>query len=234
MISNVTSFANPTTKVYRLLPPSKRDIDDVIAIVFTGSTPPTEEDRARFPVLVRRMKILNALEWLKLNHSGYRDLVIDRKSLNKYGESEIPVEVLYHKTQVGDGNIPASSLSVLNTDNEQGTETGPCPFTVHGLTTSKFSNLSSNARKAIGLQHLSKDGAVLAVGQSEKPVGLFNNPLLYTQMYLWLFPYGMGSPGQMDGIFMVSAFNHLQIKASSNASFLMVKRGNFENIASSL
>ncbi|TFK23757.1 hypothetical protein FA15DRAFT_681014 [Coprinopsis marcescibilis] len=39
---------------------------------------------------------------------------------------------------------------------------------------------------------------------------------------------------QMDGIFVVSAFNHLQIKASSNASFLMVKRGNFENIARSL
>ncbi len=44
MISHVISFESPLAKIYDILPPPKKDIDEVLAILFTGPNKPTEED----------------------------------------------------------------------------------------------------------------------------------------------------------------------------------------------
>jgi len=88
-------FSNPTLKVYQALPPSRDEMEEVLAFIFTGSAQPTEQDFARTPFLVRREKVSRALEWLKLNHADYKDLEISQANLELYPLSSVPVKVGY-------------------------------------------------------------------------------------------------------------------------------------------
>ena len=78
MIANAIAWESPTVLVYHTLPPTREEMDDVLAVIFTGSAPPTNEDFQRTPMLARRDKVSKALEWLKLNHRDYADLNISR------------------------------------------------------------------------------------------------------------------------------------------------------------
>ena len=134
MIANAIMFTNPTVKVYKILPPSREELSEVLAVVFTGPANPTLEEFKRTPMFVQRNKVANALEWLKLNHSDYASLKISRENLDTYEEEGIPVIIDYQKTNITKGNKIPSAMSKHDMENEEGTEDGPCPFTVHGLT----------------------------------------------------------------------------------------------------
>ncbi|KAJ2911858.1 hypothetical protein MD484_g8555, partial [Candolleomyces efflorescens] len=49
---NAIQFPSPTVKIYQKLPPGREELDEVIAFIFTGIKPPTEEDLGRTPMLV--------------------------------------------------------------------------------------------------------------------------------------------------------------------------------------
>ena len=67
----------------------------MLAILFTGPCKPTAEDFARTPFLVRRNAVINALEWLKLNHIDYADVDISHANAMEYEEKMPPVTVEY-------------------------------------------------------------------------------------------------------------------------------------------
>ncbi|KAJ2911693.1 hypothetical protein MD484_g8721, partial [Candolleomyces efflorescens] len=117
MIANVIAFASPVVKVYQHLPPRRDELSEVLAFIFTGIKPPTEEDLGRTPMLVRRNAVSEALEWLKLNHADYADLVIDQDALASYPESGVPVEIIV-KTSADGSNIIASATSIHDTSDE--------------------------------------------------------------------------------------------------------------------
>ncbi|PPQ76733.1 hypothetical protein CVT26_004427, partial [Gymnopilus dilepis] len=258
MIANCIMFANPTVKVYNHLPPSREDLSEILAFVFIGHARPTDDDFKRTPMLVRRNRVAAALEWLKLNHGDYADLVISKENLDSYPMSGVPVSVEYKQLD-SDSNKIASSMSKFDNDIEDGTEDGACPFTVHGLTGEEYESLSMKALKIRALRHLEQGGKVLAVGHEEEAQSLYHNPQLYPQMFPWLFPYGKGGIGQAvharklseaehkknlllyhdkrfqtDLYFPIVAFNHEQIKSSSNGSFLLAKRQKFDTISKRL
>jgi hypothetical protein len=74
MRANVITFANPTPKIYNILPPPIEELDEVLAFIYTGPCKPTKTDFERTPLLFRRNKVGTALNWLKLNHCDYFDL----------------------------------------------------------------------------------------------------------------------------------------------------------------
>ena len=74
LVSHVIAFESPVRKVYNRLPPPREDLDDVLAILFTGPVRPMKEQYLCTPLLVRHNAVIRALEWLKLNHIDYRDL----------------------------------------------------------------------------------------------------------------------------------------------------------------
>ncbi|KAI0041269.1 hypothetical protein FA95DRAFT_1476247, partial [Auriscalpium vulgare] len=113
--------------------------------------------------------------------------------------------------------------------------------------------------RGIALKHLVEGGKALGVGQSDKPLSLYNNPQLYPQIFPWLFPYGLGGIGNINGVHRVSdtrrirdlllyhdkrfqqepmfpliALNHQQIKASGLGGFLVAKQANFKSITERL
>jgi hypothetical protein len=258
MTSNVIMYSNPTVKVYHALPPPKEELDDVLAFIFTGPAQPTDEDFKRSPMLVRRQKVLKALEWLKLNHRDYADLQISRQNLASYPLEGVPVNVIFKKTS-GDSNREASTMSVYDDDVEEGTSHGPCPITVHGLSGTDYGTATIDILKARALSHLENEGKILAIGHDSCPQSMYDNPQAYPQMFPWLFPYGFGGIGQPslknkiselqhkrlllmyhdkrfqhDLYFPIIAFNHEQLKGGVTGSFLVAKRQNFHDISSRL
>ncbi|KAJ2913599.1 hypothetical protein MD484_g6811, partial [Candolleomyces efflorescens] len=255
MVANVIAFEHPSLKIYQSLPVSRPDLDELLAVVFTGVSPPTVDDLKRTPVLVRRNKVRDALEWLKLNHVNYSDLNIDYKTLDTYPMEGVPVEVM-HQEQHDDRNVPATAQSKFDDETEIGTESGPCPFTVHGLTGDRYEKMTTQQRKAAALRHLKNSGDFLAIGHDPNPQSMYENPSLYPSMFPWLFPYGHGSIGQKchmglisrethikwclmyhdkrfqeDAGFVIVMFNHQLIRQGTSGSFMLVKRNNFDNVA---
>ncbi|KAF9455305.1 hypothetical protein BDZ94DRAFT_1231032, partial [Collybia nuda] len=196
--ANAIMFANPSVKIYHKLPPSIEELNEVLAIVFLGPVIPTDELWKRTPMLVRRNRVADALEWLKLNHVDYADLEISQENLNSYSLSGIPVTVDWKQTGIDESNINTQATSVHNDEIGIGTDQGPCTFRVHGLTGEQYSNMSISALKARALKHIATDGVTLGVGHDINPQSIYDNPQAYPGMFPWLFPYGYG--GFRNGI----------------------------------
>jgi hypothetical protein len=189
MKANAISFANPMPKIYNTLPPPADEMDDVLAFIYTGPCRPTKAEFECTPLLVRRNKVANALEWLKLNHVDYFDLEISQENLNTYPENGPSVVVDYRQSKT---NKDPEATSLHDNEDEDGTEEGPCPFIVHGLAGEEFSTKSIKEIKSLALQHLTSEGKILGIGHAEQPESIYANPQLFPQMLPWLFPYGMG------------------------------------------
>ncbi|KAF8578597.1 hypothetical protein K439DRAFT_1648743 [Ramaria rubella] len=109
------------------------------------------------------------------------------------------------------------------------------------------------------MEHLQNNGRMLGVGQASQPASIYDNPQLYPHTFPWLFPYGLGGVGNMNGAvkvpekvhlkhlmlyhdkrfhtdpdFPLVAFNHQQIKDSSMGSFLLADRVHFDDIVKCL
>ena len=192
MRANAIVFANPTPKIYNVLPPPLDELDQILAFIYTGPCKPTKSDFERTPLLVRRNNVAAALNWLKLNHADYYDVEISQVNLNEYPEHDIPVVIDYRHSLT---NKNPESTAVHDNDEEDGTESGSCPFVVHGLTGEEYSTKSIKAIKAIALKHLTSGGKVLAIGHAKEPESIYRNPQLFPQMMPWLFPYGLGGIG---------------------------------------
>ncbi|KAF8660543.1 hypothetical protein AX14_007424 [Amanita brunnescens Koide BX004] len=250
MNAHAIAFQSPMMKIYNILPPPRSEIEEVLAIIFTGPCKPTEEDLSRTPLLIRRNHVMQALQWLLLNHKDYADIKISEANLMDYPEHLPPVSIQYKESK---SNKIHESMSVFDNEEEDGTESGPCSFTVHGLTAQELSAMSANAIKARALQHLNSEGRILAIGHADDPESIWNNPQLYPQMFPWLFPYGLGGIGsipglsdkehkrrllmyhdkrfQVDPTFPFVAFSHEQIKTSATNSFLLAKKPIFNDIS---
>ena len=252
MKANIVAFESPIQKIYKILPPPREDLDEMLAILFTGPCKPTAEDFARTPFLVRRNAVIKALEWLKLNHVDYADIEVSHANLMQYGETVPPVSVEYRWSE---SNKVPEGTSVFDHEEADGTVEGDCVFTVHGLTGEICNSMTPNALKAIALRHLNSGGKVLAVGHSDHLQSIWNNPQLYPQMFPWLFPYGLGGIGaaslshkehkrhllmyhdkrfQVDVNFPFVAFSHEQMAANTTQSFLLVDQRRFGEISDRL
>ncbi|KAF6741294.1 hypothetical protein DFP72DRAFT_804127, partial [Ephemerocybe angulata] len=120
MVANVVAFEHPSKKIYDRLPMAPDELSEVLSIIYTGVEPPGDDDLKRTPVLVRRHKVQNALEWLKLNHRDYADLSIDYETLGTYALEDVPIGILRKDMDLGEeGNILASAKSLFDTDIEQ-------------------------------------------------------------------------------------------------------------------
>ena len=259
MRANAILFSNPTPKIYNVLPPPKDELNEVLAFIFIGPCQPTTEYFKRIPLLIRRNVVAAALEWLKLNHIDYADLTISYKNLNEYPEDVPPVVIDYRGPADDNTNKDPESTAVNDMEEEEGVDTGDCPFTVHGLSGEHLSNMSIKALTATALLHLRNKGKVLAIGHAPDPEPTYDNPQLYPKMLPWLFPYGLGGIGnkrgkkqlpedkwkkhllmyhdkrfQTDSYFPLIAFNHEQIKQATTGGFVLAKQNKFKNITERL
>jgi hypothetical protein len=94
--------------------------------------------------------VAKALEWLKLNHRDYGDLIISYDELNKYPENIPPISVEYKHALTN--KIPEAT-STFDLATNDGVQDGDCPFIVHGITGEQLMTKTVAAYKGIALQH---------------------------------------------------------------------------------
>lgn len=258
MKANAICHAVPIPKVYQALPPARAELQEVLAFIYIGPNVPTNEDFKRTPMLVRKTRVLAALKWLKLNHTDYYDIDISYKNLAEYTDDEPPVVVEF--TANHGTNKEVESAAINDNSEDHGTNNGPCPFTVNTLTEDQLINMmhkNPGKVKAIAVKHFKANKKILGIGHSGDIQSLYNNPQLYSQMFPWLFPYGLGGLGnsfrqnikfsdgahkkhllmyydkrfQMDWCFPLIAFNQEQIKNASLGGHLYTEKSNFESVA---
>ncbi|KAF8583651.1 hypothetical protein K439DRAFT_1647151 [Ramaria rubella] len=200
MRANAVLFPNPTPKIYQALPPHHNELDEVLVFIFTGPMKPTEKELRRTPLLVHSNKVHEALNWLKCNHKDYFDLDISIHNLNSYKDNEIPVTIEYHHSH---SNKHAQSTSIHDCEPEEETAEGECPFVVNGITGDELPIHNTKKLIAIAMEHLQNNGRIL-------PASIYDNPQLYPQAFPWLFPYGLGGVGNMNGAMKVPEKVHLK------------------------
>ncbi|KAE9401654.1 hypothetical protein BT96DRAFT_956435 [Gymnopus androsaceus JB14] len=194
LIANAVIFANPTAELYQFLPPPIEELDDIIAVIFTGPCEPQPSDLRHSPFFVRNQKIYEALEWLKLNHSDYTDLDMNvaKATLKRYPVEGVPVTMEY---EISESNKIPKAVGLDDKDEEDGTEEGCCPFRVHGLTETKVKNMSHKEMKVEAMQYLKEGGKMLVIEHCAEMESIYNNPQLYPKFFPWLLPYGRGGIG---------------------------------------
>ncbi|KAK7039290.1 hypothetical protein VNI00_010195 [Paramarasmius palmivorus] len=203
MKANAMAFEAPIPKVYDILPPPRSDIDEVLAVLFTGPVQPTVDDFHRTPLLVRRNVVKEALTWLILNHIDYTDIKLSEEHLNQYDEDTPPCAVMWKEA---DSNKFAESQAVHDNEEEDGTESGPCAFTVHGITGEHLEGRTTDELKGLAAQYFNNGGKVLSIGRKDFGESIWNNPTLYPRMFPWLFPYGLGGLGTAGGFNLMKTF----------------------------
>ncbi|KAF6751746.1 hypothetical protein DFP72DRAFT_816060, partial [Ephemerocybe angulata] len=235
MTSNAIMFASPIAKVYHALPPSREEMEEVLAFIFIGSSEPTQEEIKRCPML--------------LNHPDYSELEISKENLATYPLAGVPVKVDFRRpsadTDPTERGPLEMSMHEADDDLDEGTEEGPCPFVV--------------PLKIVALNHRDRDRPILGVGRSPDLESMYHNPQSFPSMFPWLFPYGAGGIGQAchkdvmgerehkkrllmyhdkrfqtDFYFPMIAFNQVQMKTNVTGSFIFAKRSDFPDICERL
>lgn len=253
---NIIAFENPVPQIYDTLPPPTSDIEETFAVMFIKSKPPSEQDFSEVPVYnVQRDKVQKALEWLKLNHVDYENVFISHDILKQYPENGSPVPIIHLKPEDVTTNKHPESTSVNDTELEEGVTDGPCVAIMHGLTDTGAPIKTWTKLVGDALHHLKNGEDLLVLGHTDTPQRLFKNEQLYSSAFPRLFPYGMGGIDnenktipissklhkahllmyhdkcfQMDRLFSLFAFNHEQIKSSTNAGFILSKQSCFDDV----
>ena len=190
MTSHVIAFESPVPKIYSALPLPLNDLNDVLAIMFTGPASLCQDQyKHLLPLLVCRSHIACTLSWLILNSPDYEDVKINCEILEEYLEEVPPVQVIYKES---DTNRIVEAKSIFNMHTKKGTDSGDCPFIVHMLTRKQHNSKLPNALKVIAMKYWNQGGKVLRVSQSPGLKSIYDNLGLYPQMFSWLFPYGLG------------------------------------------
>ncbi|KAJ6608879.1 hypothetical protein B0H10DRAFT_1955095 [Mycena sp. CBHHK59/15] len=143
--------------------------DEIVVIFVSDDQEATADMFKRTPFLVRRGRILRALNWLKANNPLYCDITIDFVALAEYPDDDdgcVPFPV-----QHIDAQIPISVSGTFDVDN---TET------------------ALNVRKIQALRQLKAGGSFIKSSTTAETLSTHHNPTVYGMLWPTLYPYGVG------------------------------------------
>ncbi|KAJ7168749.1 hypothetical protein C8R46DRAFT_1162979 [Mycena filopes] len=194
------------------LPPSVDDIITPVCVIFVGSSPPTAEwlRSKATPLIVRKEKVVNALNWLKAHNHLYAEVPINHDVLDALPpESILPFHIqhvlpssgidLATSTYVPGSAVrsepPATPRDVApeNADSALAPPARPrVPFQTV-VVADVDGNAPSATLRSAALNHMHQAGSnYIEIPHDKDPVNEFNNPRLFPMMYPTLFPYGLG------------------------------------------
>ncbi|KAJ7720686.1 hypothetical protein B0H16DRAFT_1230563, partial [Mycena metata] len=211
---HIIVYPQRPSSIAQSLPPSLDDIITPICVIFVGSSPPSEEwlRTKATPLIVRKEKVLKALEWLKIHNHLYADIPITIYPINRAvldslpEESILPFRIQHILPSAGidattSDYVPGSSALPANVPNVSDILAPPpsdVPFQ-SVVVTDVDGNAPSADLRAAALCHMKKpDGNYVELPHDKQPANEFNNPHLFPMMYPTLFPYGLG--GMEDNV----------------------------------
>lgn len=240
-----------------MLPAPVGDTITFICIIFVGNSKLTKEwlrEKAK-PLVVRREKVRNALQWLKLHNPLYKDVEISEDNLCSLPNNDV---LPYH-------------IEHLPADEAQETLTSKYDNTTHGASPTSSTHFDSvviadvdahtpaNQLRAAAVHHAKTKGKpFVQIGHGSNPINEFANTGLFPSLYPTLYPYGCGGfedrtrgklismkdhtkyllslhdkRFQTHNSFLFTVFNILQRRALLLGCSLKVKRASFNLFAKS-
>ncbi|KAJ7576511.1 hypothetical protein C8J56DRAFT_800163, partial [Mycena floridula] len=202
---NVCLHPHEVTKLATVLPrPMSSLYDEIVVIFVSNNQQATEEMFKRYltPLLVRRGRILHALQWLKVNNPLYHDIEIDMDALAEYPSDEsgyvpFPVRPQYPSSPVRGQNSTYTGHGIDTTEAMFAeavpqAENIPIPVSVTGTFDVDQTATSVNMRKLQALRQLKQGGSFVKSSTSTETSFTRNNPKVYGCLWPTLFPYGVG------------------------------------------
>ena len=150
MCANAVVFSQPVAKLLEVLPMPRAELDQIVAVLFTGSVTSTVSDFQYTPVFVRPLRVWAALLWLEENHSCYKDVRLSQDNLRSYLDGDIPVAFFYQRTSAEE---PQETLGVSDSSRPSGTSGEMSPLSVHGVTEEGLVSMSFNEQALRAMQH---------------------------------------------------------------------------------
>ncbi|KAJ7763352.1 hypothetical protein B0H16DRAFT_1661761 [Mycena metata] len=170
---HIIVYPQKPSSIAQSLPPSLEDIITPVCVIFAT------------PLIVRKERVLKALEWLKVHNHLYAKIPINRSILDALpDESVLPFRIQHI--------LPSAGIDVTTSDYIPGSSSPPIPFQ-SVVVTDVDGNAPSADLRAAALRHMNKPGGnYLELPHDKDPANEFNNPNLFPMMYPTLFPYGIG------------------------------------------
>jgi hypothetical protein len=208
---HIIVYPQKPSSIARTLPPSLDDIITPVCVIFVGSHPPTPEwlrEKAK-PLIVRKEKVLNALNWLKANNHLYRNIPLNNEVLDSLpAESILPFHVQHIVPNAGidattSDYIPGSaeppdSSAVPNLNEILQPPVSNIPFQ-SVVVADVDGNAPASELRAAAVAHMKKPGSnYIEIPHGSHPANEFQNPHLFPMMYPTLFPYGLGGLEDKD------------------------------------
>lgn len=207
------------------LPRSIEDIVTPICIIFVGSRPPTRTwlEQKATPLIVRRERILRALQWLQANNTLYESVDINQEHL-----SQLPVHGMlpYVIQHIEDSSATDSLTSRYDTSEEPdqlldaetdssnacpAPNTGPSNVFHRVVVTDVDGRAPPNELRAAAIRHIKKKGGgYVQIPHGPTPLNEFCNPDMFPSLYPTLFPYGVGGLEDRNRSSKVSLKRHVR------------------------
>ena len=195
------------------LPHDINNLCEHLKVVFVGSKKPTKRQLLNI-LEVRRSKVIGALNWLRINHSEYKHILINDDMLYKIPVKKIP-ECIW-ETMIYDNNTKSEEAMNSNYTNSSIDDLlkTPCHDSKDevliedsGIIDVDGTTISSIEQTKAAVDHLINEDTkqfkrtkdtpthkIYVVPHGPNPVVEYSNPKLWTSAYPWLFPYGKGGP----------------------------------------
>ncbi|KAJ7467134.1 hypothetical protein FB451DRAFT_1040509, partial [Mycena latifolia] len=152
------------------------------------------------PFLVRRGRILRALNWLKSNNPLYSDITIDLVALAEYPADDdgcVPFPIQYqtandtirgqNATYSGHGIDTTEAIFAENSDIDS-----QIPLSLSGTFDVNSTEIALNTRKIEAPRLLKAGGSFVKSSTTAETLSTNHNPNVYGMLWPTLFPYGVG------------------------------------------
>ncbi|KAJ7030626.1 hypothetical protein C8F04DRAFT_904558, partial [Mycena alexandri] len=204
VIGHIIVYPQRPSSIAQSLPPSLEDIISPVCVIFVGSKPPTEEwlRKKATPLIVRKERVLKALEWLKIHNHLYCEVPINKPLLNSLpDETILPFHIQHIVPSTGidvttsdyvPGSAQVDIASVPNLTDILAAPPPNVPFQ-SVVVADVDGNAPSNELRSAALRHMARPGSnYVEIPHDSEPANEFKNPHLFPMMYPTLFPYGLG------------------------------------------
>jgi hypothetical protein len=231
---NVCILPQEPRSLEKVLPPPINVLYDEVAVILVASDKNivTEEILKKSPLLIRRTRILKALEWLKTNNPLYSDIEISYDRL----VSQYPTH----------GTIPGIAVQQLKC-NTSGTSDGSSYATSHNTTDvllpSEDSEIPVSSSGVIDSDQVSqtltmrKLEAIRSIKSGQSPfvkwpsgnetLNTSFNPKVYGYLWPTLFPYGVGMFEEPYRLQKAEGFRNIDMKPHVR-HYLQLKDSRFQ------
>ncbi|KAJ7086158.1 hypothetical protein B0H15DRAFT_756145, partial [Mycena belliarum] len=198
---NVCIHPHEISEIATVLPRSMSSLFDEIVVIFVSDDREATADMfKRTPFLVRRGRILHALNWLKAHNPLYSDITIDLVALAEYPNDEhgcvpfpvqhqTPNDTIRGQNSTYTGHGIDTTESIFAEHSQAGSQ---IPLSTSGTFDVDNTETALNTRKIQALRLLKAGSGFVKSSTTDETLSTRSNPDVYGMLWPTLFPYGVG------------------------------------------